>query len=299
MDGNKTVIITGGNSGLGFECARNIAKNAEYRVILACRDMKKAEQAKDSLISESGNTSIEAMELDISSLASVRAFTKRYKERNLPLSGLICNAGINGSFAGQSPDGFDIVFATNHLGHFLLTNLLLPAMLPSARIAVVSSDMHNPPGADLTWLNIETLAHPGESFQKGFVRYSYSKLCNLYFTYELSARLVSIGSDITVNALNPGLMTDTGFAPDKSRYTDEFLRQVSDRIGSLPQSGDALAQMITSPDLAQVTGKYFDRSTKRTESSPLSYSKENALELWHMSVTYTELAKDETLQELL
>ncbi|TCL56673.1 NAD(P)-dependent dehydrogenase (short-subunit alcohol dehydrogenase family) [Kineothrix alysoides] len=299
MDDKKTVVITGANSGLGFECAQNIAHNTEYCIILACRDTMKAEQAKADLIQISGNPHIEAMELDVSSFASIRAFVSKYKELNLPLYGLVCNAGINGTNIGKTSDGFDIVFETNHLGHFLLTNLLLPSMLPSGRIAVVSSDMHDPPGAELTWPGTAAIAGPDETLEGNFVRYSYSKLCNLYFTYELSARLIRIGAGIIINAFNPGLMIDTGFAPDKSRFTESFLQQVSDRIGSLEKSALALSQIITDPYLARATGKYFDRGIEEKRSSSLSYDMENALELWNTSAAYAKLTRGETLQGLL
>ncbi len=295
MSDQKTVIVTGGNSGLGFECARNIAATPGYRVILACRSMEKAERAKAKLIRGTSNPDIQAMELDVSSLASVRDFADRFKGMDLSLHGLVCNAGVNGTTTGQTPDGFDVVFATNHLGHLLLANLLLPLMQPAGRIAVVSSDMHAPPGADLTWLGALALAHPDETFAGSMLRYSYSKLCNLYFTYELSQMLVHTGSHIAVNALNPGLMTDTNFAPDKSRFTSEFLERVSDRIGSLERSAKALADMITDPALSQITGKYFDRGIDIIESSPLSYDTENALELWTTSVELTNLMRDETI----
>lgn len=300
MNNKKTVIITGGNSGLGFKCAGNIAVNLDYRVILACRDMQKAELAKADLIKTTGNPNILAMELDVSSLQSVRSFVSRYKkEDGTPIYALVCNAGINGMNTGQTPEGFDVVFATNHLGHFLLTNLLLPVMLPSGRVSVVSSDMHCPPGPDLVWPGTMALVYPDGQLNDSFKRYSFSKLCNLYFTYELSRRLEHIDSSITANALNPGLMTDTNFAPNKSRFTPEFLQQVWDRIGSLEQSANALAHMVTDPSLDTMTGNYFDRGINPKESSPLSYNSENALNLWNTSVTLTKLEQNETLLGLI
>ena len=137
---------------------------------MAYRDREKAAQAQKALSTENNSARVLPLALDLSSLSSVRDFAANYATLALPpLHGLICNAGINGMYTGQSPDGFDIVFATNHLGHFLLTALLLPVMTPSGRIAVVSSE-------------------------------------------------------ITANALNPGLMTDTNFAPDKSRFSPPFWR---------------------------------------------------------------------------
>jgi len=105
-------------------------------------------------------------------------------------------------------------------------------------------------------------------------------------------------SEITVNVISPGLMTDTNFAPDKSRFTEAFLEGVADRIGSLDQSAKKLASMMTAPQYEKITGKYFDRGIERL-SSTLSYNRENAAELWEMSVEYTHLASYETLPGLL
>lgn len=300
MDIDKTIIITGGNSGLGYECAKNIAASGGFFVVLACRNVEKAEAAKSELTSATGNSNIAAMQLDVSSLASVRAFAAYYKTTDFPpLYGLVCNAGINGMNTGLTPDGFDVVFETNHLGHFLLANLLLPEMRPDGRIAVVSSDMHDPPGGLSSWPGVGALAHPGEPLASDSVRYSYSKLCNLYFMYGLAKRLARVNSGITVNAFNPGLMTDTNFAPNKSRFSEEFLEKVADRLGSLEKSAAALAEIVTSPDCARISGQYFDRSTDAIPSSPLSYGERNRLELWDGSVIYTKLKESETLPGLL
>lgn len=292
----KTILITGGNSGLGFECARNIASGfSEHRIILACRDGKKAEAAVRNLTDATGNRDIGFMELDVASLPSVRKFVAHFNERHSePLDGVLCNAGVNGRHSGLTQDGFDVIFETNHLGHFLLVNALLPRMGPNGRIVVVSSDMHCPPGPELVWPGVAELAHPGESFRENFSRYSFSKLCNLYFTYELARKLADEKSEITVNAFNPGLLTDTNFAPDKSRFTETFMAQVADRIGSLDHSAKALADMMTSAHYGAATAKYIDRGTERA-SSALSYDGENARELWDMSVEYTRLAQSETL----
>ena len=291
MSDKKTIIVTGGSSGLGFECAVDLAENLDHRIILACRNRKKAEHAKQAVIKTTGNPCIESMELDVSSLSSVRAFARQYQKLSRPLYGLVLNAGVNGMNSGLTSDGFDVVFETNHLGHFLLVNLLIPVMEPSGRIAAVSSDMHCPPGAALDWPGTRALAYPDKLLNDSTVRYSYSKLCNLYFVYELSRRLTAKGSSITANALNPGLMTDTNFAPDKSRFTADFLEKVNDRLGSLKESSKVLSDIITNPDLASTTGKYFDRGNGPQRSSLLSYDLKNALELWEESAAFADLTE--------
>lgn len=301
MNTKKTIIITGANSGLGFVTAMNIAASNEYRIILACRNPQKANAARREIIEKTGNENIVAMQLDVSSLASVRAFAKEYSlSEYLPLYGLICNAGIMGAKVGFTEESFDGVFATNHLGHFLLSMRLLPFMKEDARIISVSSDMHCPPGPELVWPGAKNLVYPDQKLAASRMRYSYSKLCNLYFTYELSKRLLSINSTVTVNAFNPGLMTDTNFAPKMPRLAQAMMKKmVADRVGSLTTSSKALAELMTEPSFAKISGAYFDRSTKVSSSSPLSCVQQNMQDLWEISVEISKLTKYDTLDDLL
>lgn len=286
----KTVIITGANSGLGFETARKIAKDLQYRVILACRNEQKALAAQTLIINETHNRNIIPMKLDTSSFTSVRTFVENIEQDNREIDVLINNAGISSAHSGVTEDGFDLVFATNYLGHFLLTNLLLPVMSKTARILNVSSDMHDPPGG-IEWKGVEYLAHPTENDRR---KYSYSKLCNLYFTYELDRKLMAAGSDITVNAFNPGFMADTNFFGGAGKLRAATVKvTMPDRYGNLKDSSNALVLLAVYGKFAKVSGKYFDRSTTIKDSSPLSYDRKNAEELWRKSEEYTALNKDE------
>ena len=298
MENKKTVIITGSNSGLGFECARNIAtSSSDYRVILACRNLKKAEQAKSELVESTGNADIFAMELDLASISSVCAFAENYKALNWPLYGILCNAGINAISTDVTPDGFDIVFATNHLGHFLLTALLLPFMQSGGRIGVVSSGLHDSDKPE--WLGVAAMAYPTGDLVGTHMRYSLSKLCNVYFTYELSRRLARIGSDITVNAYTPGLMVDTNFVPEEFRNSESYLKEVAHFVSPVTESAAALTKLMIDPDYGKFASKYFNKNAEEEKSSALSYSLENALELWNTSVQYTKLEPHETVPGLL
>jgi len=303
MNNKKTIIITGANSGLGLSCARMIAGTSpEYQVILACRNKAKAERAKQDIIESCGNSNIHVLELDVSSIASVRNFVKRYKELQFPpLYGLICNAGISGMNTETTSDGYDSVFATNHLGHFLLVNLLLSSMQSTGRIIMISSDMHCPPGKELTWPGALALAHPDNKLKKNhMLRYSFSKLCNLYFTYELSRRLSDINSKIVINAFNPGLMTETNFTGKHPRFLTFVVKKIfADRVGSLEKSAKGLADLLTEPIYGEKTGKYFDRGTVESKSSSLSYNLENALDLWNKSVEFTKIEHDEIYYRFL
>ena len=279
----RTVIITGGNSGLGFETAKKIAKNKEYKVILACRNPQKAEEAVQKIKEETGNENILSLQLDTASLASVRKFAEDYENSGIgSIYALLLNAGINGMHSGMTEDGMEIVFQTNHLGHFLLANLMLPCMEPDGKIFSTSSDMHDSPMGNMVWEGTEALAHPSEEGKQSRLRYSFSKLCNLYFVYELARRLKADGSGIRVNAFNPGMM-QTNFAPvDKARAAMVKMTMPK-RFGDLEKSSDAYAELVVNDDLAVTSANYYDRSTTAIESSELSYNTENAKELWESS----------------
>lgn len=282
----KTYIITGGNSGLGYETAKMIARE-DIKIILACRNQEKGKLAVKQMIQETGNTHIEARSLDLASFNSIRQFVEELK--GITIDGLDNNAGISGMHTGISEDGVDIVFQSNYLGHFLLTNLLLPQMADDGIILNISSDMHNPPNEQLIWKGVNILVHPDNSIQKQ--RYYYSKLCNLYFTYELDRKLRIQGSHITVIALNPGFMADTNLAG--GRITPERIEEVKktmpDRYGELPVSAKSAAELLTDKKYATQKAKYYDRSTKTASSSKLSYNEENARELWEESLCLTGL----------
>jgi len=279
----RTAIITGGNSGLGFETAKKIAKDKEYRVILACRNLEKAEEAVSKIKDETGNDNVLSMRLDTASLTSVREFVADYEKQGFgKIYALLLNAGINGMHTGMTEDGMEIVFATNHLGHFLLANLMLPYMEPDGKIFATSSDMHDSPMGKMVWEGTEALAHPSEDGKASRLRYSFSKLCNLYFVYELARRLEAEGSGIHVNAFNPGMM-QTNFAPvDKTRVAMVKLTMPK-RFGDLEKSSDAYAELVVKDELAVTSANYYDRSTMAIKSSELSYNTENAKELWDAS----------------
>lgn len=283
----RTYIITGGNSGLGFETAKRLAQT-DARIILACRNLQKGRVAAETIIRETGNQNIEVRELDLASLRSVREFADSLK--GVTIDVLDNNAGISGQHQGITEDGIDVVFQSNYLGHFLLTMLLLQQMSDHARILNVSSDMHDPPNGGLVWKGTECLVHPTEEVMKQ--RYPYSKLCNLYFTYELDRRLRAEGSTVTVNAFNPGFMADTNLAggnipPERA----EFIRtKMPERFGVLSVSADAAADILSKEEYGNMTGKYFDRSTNTAGSSELSYNETNAKELWDAAVKLTGIS---------
>ena len=291
----KTVIITGANSGLGFETAKCFAMGG-WHIIMACRNPDKANAARKILISESGNQEIEILTLDLSSLQSVRDFVSDIRQRGSCIDALDCNAGIGSGTGTKTIDGFDNVFQSNYLGHFLLTMLLLPSMKNDARIMNVSSEVHNPPAdwPGIIWPGIDVLMYPNEI---GRQRYALSKLCNILFTYELDRKLKKAGSRVTVNAINPGLMLTTNLGGPRRMTTEQIKAREAEMsywVGDVRKSAETVYTVLSDAAYADVSAKYFDRGTVTIPSSELSYNEQLAAELWDKSVQVTGLNKEGT-----
>jgi NAD(P)-dependent dehydrogenase (short-subunit alcohol dehydrogenase family) len=300
---DRSIIITGGNSGLGYQCAKAIAQSERgWQIVIASRNLYRVERAVRQLITETGYPHIQGLELDLAELQSVRHFVRQLAQLNMPpLKGLVCNAGVQiVSGNTYTVDGFETTFGVNHLAHFLLVNLLLPQMVENARIVFVSSDTHDPttqtgmpapryesPHQMAFPRNTNELEDFGSLGQR---RYATSKLCNLLCTYELARRLQRHQSTISVNAFNSGLMLDTQLARGYSikqklaLLLNNFLpllRQVL-KFHNSKNMGKALALMILNSDLDGVTGKYFD-GFYRGNSSLESHDERKAVELWDES----------------
>jgi NAD(P)-dependent dehydrogenase (short-subunit alcohol dehydrogenase family) len=219
------VLVTGGNSGIGFECARQLARAGWY-VLIASRNRDLSAEAVRRIGRESGGDAVSEMGLDLGSTESVRRFAKEIEALDVQLRALVCNAGLQVSRGLQlSRDGFELTFAVNHLGHFLLTNLLLARLLANApaRVVIVASGVHDPklrtgmPKPSIT--DLETLAATGGPRRGDFdgrLAYVNSKLCNLWFAYELGRRIDGAGLSndrhrLTVNAFDPGLVPGSGW----------------------------------------------------------------------------------------
>lgn len=305
----QSIIITGGSNGLGYECAKAIAQSKKpWLIIIASRNLSRVEHAVEQLISETAYPHIQGMVLDLASLQSVRQFVQQLVQMDIPpLKGLVCNAGIQIiSETKYTKDGFEATFGVNHLGHFLLVNLLLSQMTEFSRIIFVSSDAHDP--RTKTGMPAPQYKSPNQmAFSKqsdtttnigniGRYRYTTSKLCNLLCTYELAKRLQNYPTTIWVNAFNPGLMLDTNLARGyNQKETFKFLLDSFPdllchilRFGNSKKMGKALASLILNSDLDGVSGKYFD-GFKQVESSVESHNTYKAVELWEVSTTLVQL----------
>jgi NAD(P)-dependent dehydrogenase (short-subunit alcohol dehydrogenase family) len=300
----KTFIITGGNSGLGYQCAKSIALGNERNyVVVASRNMEKSCMAAEALRAATDNPHIYALPLNLASLQSVREFCSELSKQNFPpLYGLVCNA-IAGASAGaeRTGDGFEHTFGVGHLGHFLLANILLKTMQDGGRIVFVSSDQHNPPKwiARLSYTDALEFAYPQKKNHS--LSYSATKLCNIYCAHEMAARIKSdTAKNITVNTFNPGFMADTGLGKTKNvgeriaKCIAPLLARLLGTHSSAVKSGKLLANLMTDNRFDDFSGRYFDRG-EETSSSALSYNKANAVNLWQRSIELVNLQKDETV----
>jgi NAD(P)-dependent dehydrogenase (short-subunit alcohol dehydrogenase family) len=308
----KTVIITGGNTGLGFETAKVISNSStEWHVVIASRSQQKGNEAVQALIKHTRNPHISAMVLDLSSISSIRQFADQFTKSELPpLQAILCNAGAAFVQGTQvTADGLEATFGVNHMGHFLLVRLLYNQLSEQGRVVVVSSDTHQSRGNSATsvrYTSPGTMADPVASdqnlqdlndFTKGMVRYSTSKLTNLYFTYELSRQVLQSKPSISVVAFNPGMMPGKGsaLARDYSPFMQfawnhimPLFRFVSSGIRSTKQSGNDLAELILTKEVK--SGTYWDGS-KIIPSSEESYDRNRAAELWDWSSEWVGLSK--------
>ncbi len=300
-----TTLITCGHAGLGLEAAMKLAERKQ-NLVLAGRNLTTVEKAAAGIRTRFG-IRVVTVPLDLSSLASVRAAATEIQrliaEGQLErLDALLCNAGAQ--FRGPisySKEGYEETFAINHLGHFLLVNLLLESLVGNARVVLTASGTHDPETMDgkLVGKALEPdaylLANEGKQGKKpssGGVRYSTSKLCNVLFAYELNRRLAKRSSKIISIAFDPGFIPETGLsrtAPAfavgllRSKFIKWLFRSLGVTMGSLSFSGDALARLAVDPDYANAGGHYFqseDGSLVSARSSKVSYDEQKTLKLW-------------------
>ena len=304
----KTIVITGGNSGLGLETAKILAQDKNNQLILGCRDQAKAQDAVAEVKKLSGNPNVQTLALDLASFASIRRFAQEVTRLTTTVDVLACNAGIQLANGSQvTTEGVEKTFGVNHLGHFLLTNLLFPLINPtSGRIVLVSSGTHFKPAiwqgsifgippADYTGWQAVSKADSFTNYpekSRGYVRYSTSKLCVLYFGYELNARLRKQNSGITVNLFDPGLMPGTelaraGKAVEIWAWKNVMpVLRVFDGVFSVQTSAKNLGKLLVDPAYKGVTGNYYE-GPKQKDSSADSYLKTGWADLWSGSEQLT------------
>lgn len=282
----RVAMITGGNSGIGFATASKLAAQG-YHVILASRNQDTSARAIARMKAANPRASVESIPLDLASFAAVRQCAALFQAKGYPLHVLINNAGgaIPGKQASFTADGFEMTFGTNHLGHFLLTHLLLEDLKRSApaRVITVSSSLHIPgyaggPAPDFDYDNLK-----GEKYYHPQVFYRNSKLANMWFTYELQRRLA--GSGVTSNAVCPGFVPEAIAARRNSaleRFLYSRILPLMPFARSLEQASSSYLFAATDPRFESTGGKFIVDGKERP-SSPDSYDEQNARRLWELS----------------
>ena len=236
----KTVIVTGANSGIGLAAAAALA-TAGATVVLAVRDQAKGEAAAATI---TGTT--EVRPLDLASLDSVRAFAASWTGG---IDLLINNAGVMIPPLSRTADGFELQFGTNHLGHFALTNLLLPRVAAAGRVVTVSSDAHRAGAIDFDDLNWERRRY------RPWRAYGQSKLANLLFTGELQRRLTEAGSTVKATAAHPGYAATNLQSHSGSRVVAFAMEQLGNRLIAQDAAGGALPTLYAA--VADIPGGSF------------------------------------------
>ncbi|KAL1828134.1 hypothetical protein ACET3Z_006546 [Daucus carota] len=283
---SSTAIITGATSGIGAETARVLAKRGA-RLVLPARNQKAAEETKARIQSEFPGAEVLIMPLDLSSLSSVRNFVSEFESLNLPLNLLINNAGKFSHKHAVSEDGIEMTFATNFLGHFLLTKLLVEKMIETAkttgvegRIVNVSSSIHGWFSGDL----IPYLEHitRNKSDYDATCAYAISKLANILHTKELANRLQGLGANVSVNCVHPGIVR-TRLTRDREGFlTDLVFFLTSKLLKTIPQAAATTCYVATHAKTKGITGKYF-ADCNEASPSKLATSSIQAARLWSAS----------------
>ena len=295
----KIVVVTGGNSGLGFETANVFAqKGAE--VVLACRSESRAETAKDTILEECPEAKIAVIKMDLMDLESIRSFAEKFTQRYSQLHILVNNAGVMTTPYGLTKDGFETQMGTNYLGHFALTGLLLDvlARTPNSRVVTVSSIAHR-------WGKINLSNSIFESADKylSMRAYGSSKLANLLFIYELQRKFEQNNNNIFALAAHPGATFTNLGRHREGKFLFKLFRPLIKMVLPNPKSG-ALSQLRAAVDASVKGGDFYGPSgffqlgghPVLVKSTKASHNLENAQKLWSLSEELTGV-KYEFLQK--
>ncbi len=270
----QRVLVTGSTDGIGLETAAELGEMG-HRVVVHGRSPEKAEAAREAVASRAKSTGadpagIESVVGDLSRLSEVQRMATEVGERFTDLRVLIANAGVTTQERRESADGYELTLAVNHLAHFLLVNRLVDTLRRNSpsRIVIVSSMVHRSGSIEFDDLQLE------KSFS-GHAAYSQSKLANLLYAFELARRLE--GTGVTVNGLHPGVISTKLLHANFS--------------GGAPVSAGAKTPvyLATSPEVAEVTGEYFE-NRRKSDPSPGARDRKRGKRLWEISEELVEKA---------
>ena len=277
--GGKTVLITGGTSGIGKATAVALAA-MDANVVITGRNAERGEAAVEEIKDRSHSDSVELMLADLSVQSEVRRLAETFLARHDRLDVLANNAGLVQSKRTETLDGIETTLAINHLAPFLLTNLLLDCLKESApsRVVTVSSEAQR-------WGSMDFGDLQSRRRYRGFPVYGMTKLANIMFTYELAERLKEKG--VTANCLHPGSV-GTNFGQNNRGPMALFFRAFKPFMRSPEQGADTLIWLASSPEVDGVSGKYFS-DRKEIEAKNIAYDPDARRRLWEVSEDLTGL----------
>lgn len=287
----RTALVTGANSGLGYETSLALARKGAD-VIMACRNLKKGEEAKRHILTHAPNASLHLMELDLASLESVRESARIFLAQYDRLDLLFNNAGVMAMPYHKTADGFEMQFGVNHLGHFALTGLLIETILktPNSRIVTVTSNANF--FGKITFDDLQ-----GENNYSRYEAYCQSKLANVMFAFELQHRLDAIGSSTLSLTAHPGLSkTDlqsntsqaSGTLWERLTYTlMHTLVSQSAAKGALPQLYAATAPDVKGGEFYGPRWMHIRGYPTRMRANKLAYDRAACIRLWNLSEQLT------------
>ncbi|MBY3619651.1 SDR family oxidoreductase [Acinetobacter sp. CUI P1] len=270
----KIALVTGANSGMGLATTVELARKGA-KVIMVCRNRQRGEEALAAAKQKSHSEDIELMLCDLASLESIRSFAEEFTRKYPILDILINNAGVVTIKRQLTKDGFEMDLGVNHLGHFLLTNLLLEPLKAAeqGRIVVVASGAYK----------IGALHYEDPTLARRFnpaKAYARSKLANILFTKELAARLQ--GTRVTVNCVHPGAVGTNIGVNRETGFGKSILKLLSYFFLTPEQGADTAIYLAMEPELREVTGQYYYRR-KNQELTPRAKNKQEAKRLWQWS----------------
>ncbi|WCJ36110.1 NAD(P)-binding Rossmann-fold superfamily protein [Euphorbia peplus] len=281
---NFTAIITGATSGIGVETARVLAKRG-VRIVMPARDVKKAEHVKQLIMKESPNAQILIFETDLSSLSSVMRFCSHFLSLHLPLNILINNAGIFSHNLEFSEDKIEMTFASNYLGHFMLTEMMLEKMIETSEESGIQGRIINLSSAIHTWVTRDSftfnqLLNPTK--YNGTCAYARSKLATILHAKEIAKQLKEKNAKVTINAVHPGIVKTGIVRAHKGIITDSVYFIASKFLKSTSQGAATTCYVALSPKIEGESGKYFV-DCNESNCSPLANDASEARKLWRQT----------------
>jgi NAD(P)-dependent dehydrogenase (short-subunit alcohol dehydrogenase family) len=291
----RTAVVTGANSGLGYQTALGLARH-HAQVVMACRNQRKGAEALGRIRSEVPAADVTLASLDLSDLASVRQFAALFTESHPGLDILVNNAGVMAIPHQRTADGFEMQFGTNHLGHFALTGLLMPSLLarPGARVVTVSSIMHT-----IGRISFNDLQH--ERRYSKWLAYGQAKLANLLFAFELDRRARAGGADLLSVASHPGYAStnlQTAGPIMEGNAAQVRLMEIANRIIGQSDAHGAWPSLYGATAPAVVGGRFYGPELllrgrpARALAKPLAHNRSTARRLWDVSEELTGVRFD-------